>query len=98
MGTINRQDFVEDLRVSYGLTSPEAKEMIDMFLDVLARQLITGKTITLYGVGTFRCIVNSGRRNFDINQRKMVMINPRKKIRFTLSSELEKRLNGECDA
>lgn len=88
---------VVDLLYERGYTKKEAKEFIDIFLDVISGELINGNDIKLFGFGNFKCAEVAARSGRNPKTGESVDIPKRRTVRFKLSKNLKESVNKKYE-
>ncbi len=93
---MNRNELIEKVAMSKGLTRSEAKAALDGFLEEIAAALESGDGVSLVGFGAFSVRMRSERiARVPRDPTKTVTVPAAKMPVFKAGAKLKRRTNGE---
>ena len=90
---MKKEDIVRELVKHTELTKPQAEHAIEALVEIVSEALIKGEPIMLRGFGTIKTVQRAAKPARDIGKGKMIMLPPRKQVKFVAYNELNERVN-----
>lgn len=91
--TITRIDLAEAIYEEIGLSRKDSNELLEMVLDEISENLISGNEVKISSFGTFTLREKNERIGRNPKTGKEVPITPRKVISFRPSQMMRKKIN-----
>jgi integration host factor subunit alpha len=91
--TITRIDLAEAIYEEIGLSRKDSNELLEMVLDEISDNLISGKEVKISSFGTFTLREKNERIGRNPKTGKEVPITPRRVISFRPSQMMRKKIN-----
>jgi len=91
--TITRIDLAEAIYEEIGLSRKDSNELLEMVLEEISDNLISGKEVKISSFGTFTLREKNERIGRNPKTGKEVPITPRKVISFRPSQMMRKKIN-----
>lgn len=97
--TRTRLDFAEKLSGELGISKPDAKHIVDQFLNCLQEFLIEGDTIAFRGLCSMKVVQRAAKVGLNPQNPDdgLFLIPPRKVVKFTAGVGLHEALNPDLE-
>lgn len=89
---MNKADIIELVEKTLG-NRDQAKVAVDSLLEGIAQSLKKGETISLRGLGTFKCVQRKARKGVNPRTGEKIKIKARRAVRFSPGVQLKKAVN-----
>ena len=89
---MNKADIIELVEKTLG-NRDQAKVAVDSLLEGIAQSLKKGETISLRGLGTFKCVQRKARQGVNPRTGQKIKIKARRAVRFSPGSALKNAVN-----
>ena len=89
---MNRQDLVNDISESFGLSNAEADRIVKLVDSRIGTELTLGGTVELYGFGKFHTVVTQAKIGRNPHTGEAIEIAATAKIKFTPARQLRDRV------
>lgn len=89
---MKKNELIKKISELSEISEQKAKSVLDNFVDVLKSNLMEGKKITLYGLGTWEVYERQGRRGVNPRTREIIEIPAKKAVRFKASRSLSEKI------
>jgi DNA-binding protein HU-beta len=76
---MNKSDLIREIAHRTGLTQIEARTAIDNMVNVISKEVGTGRSVNLRGFGTFKAVTREARKAQHPRTRMSINV-PRKKV------------------
>lgn len=76
---MNKSDLVREIANRTGLTQIESRTAIDSLVNVIGKEVGSGRSVNLRGFGTFKSVVREARKAQHPRTRRPISV-PRKKV------------------
>ena len=90
---MNRTDLAHVMAAAADIPRVSAEHALGAALSAVARELASGRRVTLAGFGSLRPVARRARTGRDPRTGARIHIAPRNSVHFTLSPELKSALN-----
>lgn len=90
---MNKQELVDAIAGSTGLTKADSKKALDAFIDAVSATLKKGDRISLVGFGSFSVAERSAREGRNPQTGKTIKIAAKKVVKFKAGAELAELVN-----
>lgn len=94
MKTITRADVAETIYEEIGLSRKDSNEILDMLLDEITQELVSGHDVKLSSFGTFSLRDKKARAGRNPKTGVDAVITPRRVISFKPSQTMRKEINA----
>lgn len=91
--SVRAETFIEALREEHDMSSEQADQVLKTFLSVIEKGLIDERRIILNTVGVLTPSVLKARRGINPHTLEKINIPAKKKVKFSVSKSLLKKLN-----
>lgn len=92
---MNKQDLINTIAESTGLTKADSNRVIDAFVGAVQKTLSKGGKVTLVGFGTFETSKREARKGRNPKTGAVIQIPARKVAKFRAGSKLSESVNSK---
>src|SRR5262245_34782710 len=97
MATITKKELVNRIAERTGQTKVVAKEILQMFLDEIVKELSSGNRLEFRDFGVFEVKPRRARRAQNPRTLQKVAVPPKKVVKFKVGRIMRERVTGEID-
>lgn len=95
-GRLNLEDLTRDVAIYGDMPIKTARKVVFTIFGLMIRELKKEESVLLMGFGTFKPVVQAGRRRFDVkNGAGLVYYPPKIKVKFIPAKQLNYMVNPE---
>jgi len=94
---MNKKDIIKQAAEELGISQSESSALFDAVFDELTDLLTQGKSLTIYGFGTFFCKYLEERQGYDLSTKQTVLLPAKNKVHFHPSDSLKEIINGDIN-
>ena len=91
---LTKAQLAELLFQQIGLNKRESKDMIDAFLDLIAKQLVEGEDVKISGFGNFQISTKAPRPGRNPRTGETIPIKARRVVTFHAGQKLKEQIQG----
>jgi integration host factor subunit alpha len=92
--TLTKKDMVDAIQNELGLPGKRCFEIVETLLEILKRTMEDGESVLIRGFGKFYVNEKKERRGRNPATGDVMMLEPRRVVRFKCSQKLRNRING----
>jgi len=92
-GGVNRRELIALAAQELGITKTEATRVIEKFLDLIQRKLISGDDVRITGLGSFMPVSRGAHEARNPRTGGSVQVGPQVSLRFRPSQQLKSLMN-----
>lgn len=91
---MTKEELIKETASRCGVSATKAKEFVDCIFDTMKESLAKGEPLIYRGFGTL-CVKRTGTKTArNISEGTVMIIQPHNTVKFIISNELKKRING----
>lgn len=91
---MNKKELALLLSEKTNLSKKEARRVIDLIFQFIARALIEKESVDIVGFGKFEVVERSGRKGVDPNTKLPIYVGSHKRISFKTSTKLRNEIKN----
>jgi len=91
--TLTKAQIVEEIAAKNSFTKNKSFEILETFLEIIKRSLVSGEDVMVSGFGKFSVQSKKERKGRNPATGETLMLKPRKIVAFKWSGKLKERLN-----
>jgi integration host factor subunit alpha len=92
--TLTKKDMVDAVQDELGLPGKRCFDIVETLLEILKRTMEEGESVLIRGFGKFYVNEKKERRGRNPATGEVMMLEPRRVVRFKCSQKLRNRING----
>lgn len=93
--TCTKTTIIEKISEENDLTPPQAKETIEILLEIIKETLVSGEDMMISGFGKFQVNEKAQRKGRNPATGKSMMLGKRRVVTFKCAGKLRDQINGE---